>query len=446
MSKLASQADPCYNVEAIKYVFAPALLAIARGVSQFCFGELTMDTIHPHGLFQQAFSFNEPASSQEQKTCTGPCGRTLPATLECFYSHGKQGFCSQCKQCMQAKLRKPHEVLPEGHKRCLGECSRILPATTEFFHKAPLGKYGMNSKCKECVSEERKRKNPPKPPIVSDTPEGRKKCTGPCGLVLPATIEYFQRNKKTKDGLQHRCKECRQAKRRKPPVVSDVPEGYKRCTGPCKQILPATLEFFHHCASGKYGFQSYCKKCTNDARRKPPVVSDIPEGHKRCPQCKRILAATAKFFHRSRKAKNGVYSICKDCYNPQNRARVRAYQKIYQRRPENYERLKEYSRNRWRNRYIRSKGVSGTHTPEQIRDQLKRQKGRCYYAACGHAKFEKVNDKYIYHIEHTYPVSRVAGTDIPANSIDYLVLACPACNRAKGNKFPWEFPEGGRLF
>jgi len=100
---------------------------------------------------------------------------------------------------------------------------------------------------------------------------------------------------------------------------------------------------------------------------------------------------------------------------------------------------------RVRNRYARKKSVQGTHTSEQIQDQLKRQKYRCYYAACGNAKFKKKDGKYIYHIDHTYPISRVAGSDIPANSIDYLVLACPACNHSKKDKFPWEWAEGGRL-
>jgi hypothetical protein len=39
----------------------------------------------------------------------------------------------------------------------------------------------------------------------------------------------------------------------------------------------------------------------------------------------------------------------------------------------------------------------------------------------------------------------VVGTDIPANSIDYLVLSCPTCNLSKGDKFPWEWLDGGRL-
>jgi len=85
------------------------------------------------------------------------------------------------------------------------------------------------------------------------------------------------------------------------------------------------------------------------------------------------------------------------------------------------------------------------YTAAQIREQLKRQHYRCYYAKCGFAKFQRIKGKFVYHVEHTFPVSRVAATATPANDIGYLVLACPACNLSKGDKFPWEWPEGGRL-
>ncbi len=91
------------------------------------------------------------------------------------------------------------------------------------------------------------------------------------------------------------------------------------------------------------------------------------------------------------------------------------------------------------------KTVLGTHTAAQIQEQLRRQKYRCYYAACGFSTFKKRDGGYVYHVDHTFPLSRVAGTNIPANTIDYLVLACPTCNLSKHDKFPWEWPEGGRL-
>lgn len=91
------------------------------------------------------------------------------------------------------------------------------------------------------------------------------------------------------------------------------------------------------------------------------------------------------------------------------------------------------------------RAVSGTYTPAQIQEQLKRQKHRCYYAACGYAKFKKRDGEYVFQVDHTFPLSRVSGTDIPANDMGYLVLACASCNAKKKDKFPWEWFEGGRL-
>ncbi|SRR6266568_1687285 len=149
----------------------------------------------------------------------------------------------------------------------------------------------------------------------------------------------------------------------------------------------------------------------------------------------------------------------KSRYHQSHVEKERTDRKMYNSRPEVRNRHRIWNRNRYnshpevqkqsltysRNRKSRKKSIAGTHTIEQIAEQLKRQRYRCYYAACGFAKFPKVNGKYVYHIDHTFPLSRVSGTSIPANDISYLVLACPSCNLSKKDKFPWEWPEGGRL-
>jgi hypothetical protein len=210
----------------------------------------------------------------------------------------------------------------------------------------------------------------------------------------------------------------------------------------------------------------------------------MKENEKRCSVCKKDLPATPEFFYRKRSRKDGFSSKCKGCENekikerlslPDVRERKLAYDKAYARRLEVREHRKKYCdvyfsdpevqkhatvrRKGYRQlpkvrgnrrvadhtRRMRKKAILGVFTSRQIQEQLKRQRYRCYYAACGYAKFEKCDGKYIYHIDHTFPVSRIAGMDIPANDIGYLVLACPSCNHKKSNKFPWEWPEGGRL-
>jgi len=190
---------------------------------------------------------------------------------------------------------------------------------------------------------------------------------------------------------------------------------------------------------------------------------------KRCPACGEEKLATAEFFYRRKASKDGWVSQCKECTNksvktygqeyrnrPEIKERKRAYQHVYKqeyrrrprakelqhsyeqkfrRRPGNAERQRAYGQNS----RARRKGVSGSHTSAQIQEQLTRQKCKCYY--CN----KKFKQKYIFHVEHTFPLSRVAGIETPANAIDYLVLACPHCNEHKGNKLPHEFYEGGRL-
>lgn len=46
----------------------------------------------------------------------------------------------------------------------------------------------------------------------------------------------------------------------------------------------------------------------------------------------------------------------------------------------------------------------------------------------------------VYHVDHIVPLSR-GGSDSPEN----LVIACPHCNVSKRNRLPHEWPEGGRL-
>jgi len=93
---------------------------------------------------------------------------------------------------------------------------------------------------------------------------------------------------------------------------------------------------------------------------------------------------------------------------------------------------------RTRSYRARKRSIPGTHTSQQVQEQYLRQHKKCYY--CGnHIKWGK------HHVDHTFPISRVAGTNIPANDISYLVITCQTCNLKKGNKYPWEWPEGGKL-
>ena len=84
-------------------------------------------------------------------------------------------------------------------------------------------------------------------------------------------------------------------------------------------------------------------------------------------------------------------------------------------------------------RRARLRKAEGTHTPADIQAQLKRQEGRCYY--CG-VKLDKGYD-----VDHVVPITR-GGNNDPSN----LVIACPTCNRSKGDKLIHEWSgNNGRL-
>lgn len=256
----------------------------------------------------------------------------------------------------------------------------------------------------------------------------QKRCTGPCGRTLNATAEYFHSSKRGKYGLYAKCKECRNSQQRKPPVVNNVPEGYKRCMT-CKKDYLATEEFFCKSKRGEYELGYECKICSS-ARSKE--YNSRPEVKERRSATSRKYNQRPEIQARDRERRKKYYS------HTEVKERHDNWGREYHSRSE----IRDRDRVNCRNRRARKRSVKGTYTSEQIQDQLKRQKHKCYYC---HTRFKKAKGRDVYHVEHTFPLSRVVGSDMPANDIGYLVLACPHCNKSKHNKFPWEWPEGGRL-
>jgi|GEM_PF-2230943 len=235
----------------------------------------------------------------------------------------------------------------------------------------------------------------------------------------------------------------------------DIP--LKRCTK-CpegEQWHPATPEFFSRHKSRKGGLQGQCKKCASDyhkAYRQRPETKEHKSGYDKAyrqrPETKEHKSDLYKIWRQKNPSRD---KDLKKKYAQSHPERMRiASEKHAQSHPGIYkERSKRWAQSHpeiramhRRNRRARVKSARGMHTALQIQELLKRQKHRCYYCS---TRFDRIKGKYIYHVDHTFPLSRVAGTDIPANDISYLVLTCPHCNVSKNDKFPWEWPEGGRL-
>ncbi|HEX6478495.1 MAG TPA: HNH endonuclease [Ktedonobacteraceae bacterium] len=256
------------------------------------------------------------------------------------------------------------------------------------------------------------KKEPPK------KPEGKKWCNG-CKQWKPATTDVFFVDNSAGDKLKTPCKQCSQdIYRRKHPLSpqEELPEGHKRCTK-CKQVKESTEEFFHLRVGRKAGLTSRCKKCRNEDRKEyeqaHPRPYDKDHEHARYIARRETVLQQRFRYYRTHLVEYAIY--------------YQQYRKTHI----------EQGRVYGNNRRARERAARGIHTSEQIREQYDRQKGKCYYC---HKKV-----KWGEHVvDHTYPLSRDNGDD-PVNDISYLVITCVPCNASKKNKYPWEWPQGGRL-
>jgi hypothetical protein len=332
-------------------------------------------------------------------------------------------------------------------KQCTG-CKQLFPATLEFFQHSPVGKGKLTSRCKQCISAYYRSRHPMKhPEPVPEWQQGKRQCLT-CKQWNPATTEFFHCLNSKQGTLHPRCKDCKNStnlhnQRR------TIPDGHKQCTR-CKEILP----FASFYPSKRDKFASQCVTCIKQTQQEKVGILPAAGTVKRCSICRQEKPATLGYFTSDKSKSDHLATKCKECRSkirksiPRTEEYYRKKREQWKRSYHKSERMKTQASLYGRLRHIRKAQVKGTYTVAQIQEQLKRQKYKCYYGACGFAKFKKDSTKpygYDCHIEHTYPISRISGTGIPGNDISYLVLACPRCNEMKFNKFPWEFYEGGRL-
>lgn len=268
-------------------------------------------------------------------------------------------------------------------KRCTA-CEQFLLATTDFFHRARLGTYGLRSVCKEC---QKSGKRPVKPL------DGYKRCTK-CERTWPATLEFFHADKTCKSGLLAQCKNCRYERRPLVPLPVYV----------CK--IHGEVEPY------------ICRIRPRGKQRAAHLIRRV------CPLCREISNQkhAPKHYENTRQ------------WRQRNKDRMHGTRKKWA--AKNLTKINDYKRKR----RARKRAVPGTLTVQQIQQKLRAQRFRCYYC---HDRFERRNGRYVYHLDHTIPLSRPEYG--PRHDMSYTVLACPTCNLKKGNKLPHEWPEGGRL-
>lgn len=217
-------------------------------------------------------------------------------------------------------------------KQC-SACGQDFPATREFF-------YAGYARCKPCSRTLRQKRYVP--------PEGHKRCSK-CGAVKLATPEFFHRSQKERDHLTSACKECINASRRKGPLPDSVQEGYKQCPQ-CKEIKPATFEFFHRRWKNRDVLYPWCKMCVqryDSEHYKPRILPD--EADRTCTRCQQAYPATPQYFYRNKNGVNGLTALCKRCiyrWGIEYRQRTYKERQVYMRhwKQQNQAYIREYSR------------------------------------------------------------------------------------------------------
>lgn len=153
------------------------------------------------------------------------------------------------------------------------------------------------------------------------------KWCGRCAQRRP--VSAFGTRKAAKDGLQHWCRECfadRASERRprKMAVVPSVPGGHKWCRR-CGETKPAD-DFANH-KSRPDRRQVHCRACqAADYRRRQEAAGnvvrppDIPEGHKFCRGCQRILPLSD--WARRARSTDGYAFRCRGCISAHDREKA----------------------------------------------------------------------------------------------------------------------------
>lgn len=206
----------------------------------------------------------------------------------------------------------------------------------------------------------------------------------------------------------------------------------KQCSK-CKELFPATPEYFHDDKTGKYGFYSQCRPCKNQSAR--AFTAQYPERRKAArDQYARLhhdrQRARYKRYHQANsamiRAKKAAYIATRKDVIRQQRA---TYYAIHRRKelamnqrykkanPDKMRELGERRRSRKANAAI------SDFTPTQWRHMQEHYKHRCVY--CGKYLPGKLTQ------DHITPLSK-GGNHTASN----IVPACKSCNCKKRDKAP----------
>lgn len=229
--------------------------------------------------------------------------------------------------------------------------------------------------------------------------------------------------------------------------MDSVPQ--KQCTT-CKQFFPATLEYFSKCKKAKDGLNWKCKPCDRARSRKhynenkEAIIKRTGDYAKAHPDQRRAISrrhyynnreselARARGVYAKRRLKIRVWYFAtieeRKAYDQHYRETHK--DEISRRGKDYYRRHPEKAMESYTKRRARELEAEGHYTKSDVELLIRSQKGLCWW--CG----KPVGDSY--HVDHRIALTK-GGTNWPDN----LCISCPECNRSKGNKLPHEW--NGRL-
>jgi 5-methylcytosine-specific restriction endonuclease McrA len=266
----------------------------------------------------------------------------------------------------------------------------------------------------------------------------QKQCTGPCQRVLPATPEYFTRHRKSKDGLYNHCKQCKSAKAKAyyaAHLEEERAQSRQRYATHREEERARHKQYYaahreeeralhkQYYAAHQEEVRAYKRQYYADHKEQ---VSEYEKRYRKDHQ-----EQASRRYRKYREAHTEELAAKQRIYSASHlSARLLSIKKYNQ-----TERGILVQRAGSHNRRARKWNAPGSHTTEELQQQLKRQKGKCYYC---HVKLGKGRNSW--HADHLVPLSRGG-----SNDIHNLVIACPQCNCKKHDKLPHEWAEGGRL-
>lgn len=223
-----------------------------------------------------------------------------------------------------------------------------------------------------------------------------------CGVLYPATHEFFKPSKSNKSGLNSWCRECYRKEARI--YYAEHTDQCRKSNKRCRAANPNA----HREANRRWDIANRDKRRASNRKWQDTNPDAVKAKYKRYYLAHREEIVARQ--HENRSANHERFLDAQRRYRIANRDKRSAYAHA---------------------RRARQLASGGSDIPFDEKMQLKRQKSKCYYCQC------KLD---VYHIEHIVPLSR-GGSDHPDNK----VLACPTCNFSKNNKLPHEWSKGGRL-